>query len=274
MRLCPQKYDHLSGAISDCLEYLMEYGTQEKGNYWQAQKIISEDFKPYEVANVIFEALIPNSVEELAQEVNPNTEWANEQFNERVSGKPLNPMPSYIRWPFWSPESSKFSLEVNNNKFSHTYAERFWPKAAGSIPKGIRYPCGDLNDVVKLLIKDPYTRQAYFPIWMSEDTGAVSSQRVPCSLGYHFMMRSRKLNIYYTMRSTDALRYLRDDIYLAARLNLWMLSRLSSLDPVNWAFIDIGTLIFHTYSLHVFKADLPILKLRIEQLRRKLNVTE
>lgn len=90
-----------------------------------------------------------------------DTAWAREHFAERVSGIPLNPAPSHVRWPYAvrgnadhthcptcdSPEprlhpSVQAEGEVSHicqdsfhsgeqGKFDHTYPERFWPKHAG-----------------------------------------------------------------------------------------------------------------------------------------------
>lgn len=263
------KFNSLSEGIDTVVEHLLKNGEAIDNQYWQAQKIEKDDFKSYEVQNISFTAPMPDTKEELVKQVEPNVEWADEQFSERVGGKPLNPMPSYERWPFWV-KKSNFSLEIDNEKFSHTYAERFWPKydEDGQVRKGVRFDYGDTNDVIDLLIRDPYTRQAFLPIWHPEDTGQVHKMRVPCTLGNHFMMRSNKLNVFYIIRSCDALRYLRDDIYMAARLNQWMLEKLKSRDDF-WNNVTIGDFTFHCFSLHIFKGDVPILKLKEEQRKRK-----
>jgi thymidylate synthase len=257
----PKSYNNLSEAIKTSINYLLDNGSEIDNKYWQAKEIgTAEEFKSFEVQNIIFSASIPDNLEELQKQCNPNIAWADEQFEERVSGNPLNPMPSYVRWPFWKSQSN-FSLEIDGSKFSHTYAERFWPKLAESreARKGIRFPYGDLNDIVDLMVRDPYTRQAYLPIWHPEDTGDVHKKRVPCTIGYHFTLRDNKLNIYYTIRSCDALRYLRDDIYMACRLNHWMLNKLQEKDPF-WNSVKQGVITFHCFSLHIFKGDIPILK--------------
>jgi thymidylate synthase len=259
----PNMFSNLSEGIKSSIDHLLNYGKPIDNKYWQAQKIEKEEFKSFEVQDIVFSAPIPETIEELQTQCSPNAKWADEQFDERVSGIPLNPMPSYVRWPFWRPNQSNFSIEINGEKFSHTYAERFWPKhtEANTFRNGIRFPYGDLNDVINLLTKDPYTRQAFLPIWHPEDTGDAHGKRVPCTLGYHFMMRDDKLNIFYIIRSCDAVRYLRDDIYMACRLDQWMLDKLRSIDGF-WDKISIGNFTFHCFSLHIFKGDIQILKLR------------
>src|SRR5690606_6346025 len=113
--------------------------------------------------------------------------------------------------------------------FSHTYPERFWPKWAGVedygmklrdfTHEGIRFLYGDYNDLIEVIKKDPTTRQAYLPIWFPEDlNAAINGQRVPCTLGYHFIIRRGYLHINYFIRSCDIIRHFKNDIYLACRL--------------------------------------------------------
>lgn len=130
--------------------------------------------------------------------------------------------------------------------------------------EGIRYRYGDLNDVVSLLAKEPYTRQAYLPVFFPEDTGAHHGERVPCTLGYHFLLREGKLHINYFIRSCDYLRHFRDDVYLAGRLCQWIVHQLivkeawtGATEQALWGNVTPGTLTMFISSLHVFEGDLP-----------------
>ncbi len=265
-----RRFNNLQEAINDSLYHLLNDGKPEQGNFWQGKEITDEKMKPYEITNLAFTAQIPNSLYELHGQVKPNLPWAENHFLERVGGEPLNPGEQYKHWPFY--KSDEFRTE--QGKFTHTYMERFWPKFAEvpmgktfGVPRnGIRYPYGDLDSVISLLVKDPYTRQAYLPIWFPEDTGAVHGGRVPCTLGYHFMMRDNRLHIFYDIRSCDALRHFRDDIYLACRLNLWILAPLRALDPDGWNQVEPGDLTMHIYSFHIFQGDIPILRMREKQI--------
>lgn len=192
-----------------------------------------------------------------------NYAWAEEHFLERVGGVPLNPAPSHERWP-WAHHNGNHQTGPRQ-VFSHTYPERMWPRHAGlgnapvppvfngNIHKGIRFDYGDLQDVVDLLVRSPLTRQAFLPIWFPEDTGAAHRQRVPCTLGYHFMIRDGQLSCRYYMRSCDLLRHLPDDIYMAGRLMQWMCESVrqeSGLDG-----LEPGNLVMHIASLHAFLGD-------------------
>ena len=197
---------------------------------------------------------------------NPNLPWAEDHFQERVGGEPLNPPPSEAWWPF----------HQNGNKehkegeiFSHTYPERIWPKLAVTDPKfpnmGIRYDYGDLADVVNMLLRNPHTRQAYLPIWFPEDTGSVQGQRVPCTLGYQFIIRDNLATIVYFMRSCDIMRHLKDDAYMAARLLQWVVGILQG----NGITVRASSLHMHMTSLHCFEGDGPMIRKLIEDYQEE-----
>lgn len=227
---------------------------------WQGFDISKRpEAKMHEIINIFF--TVPTmGVEQLTHYQNviePNLPWADEHFEERVGGHPLNPPPSWVRWPF--AHSAEKALE--GEQFNHTYPERFWPKWAG-LPQehnkahtGIRYAYGDLDDVVNLLASQPLTRQAFLPIFFPEDTGAVHGGRVPCTIGYHFLMREGRLHLFYYIRSCDFVRHFRDDVYLAIRLQLWMLDKLRQKDPRTWTSVRPGDFSMHIGSLHMFIND-------------------
>lgn len=232
---------------------------------WQA---IDAPQPMFELLNRSFMYQIPPE-KLLAQEVQPNLPWADIHFEERIGGEPLNPGESYKQWPHYKMDAD---MRREGEKFSHTYMERFWPKLAGeniagtprTTPppddpiRGVRYEYGDLNDVFKQFHNDPLTRQAYLPIFFPEDTGNTMNQRVPCSLGYHFIMRDDKMHMVYYIRSCDFLRHFKDDVYLACKLVHWMLNKLYNhpSTDLNWHDVKPGILTMHITSLHVFESDM------------------
>lgn len=120
--------------------------------------------------------------------------------------------------------------------------------------KGIRYKYGDLSDVVKLLVKNPLTRNAYLPVWFPEDTGVVHGGRTPCSIGYLFRMRQNRLSIFYDIRSCDFVRHFQDDVYLTIRLLLWVLDQARRQDK-EWNDVKPGDFTMHIGSFHIFAND-------------------
>lgn len=254
---------------------------------WQSQKI---EAKMKEMLHVVFDMQMPQYPTQAAAITGARIPWAEDHFLERVGGKPLNPSPSEAWWPFAKKgDTTNADHKSEGEAFSHTYPERMWPKYANqkqpelgrvirTFPhEGIRFDYGDLWDVVKQLAKSPLTRQAYLPIWFPEDTGAVHGKRVPCTLGYHFIIREGKLDISYFMRSTDLLRHFQDDVYLAIRLAQWVVEQINRLhqqeidlktqyplepySPINPdELLQVGRLIFHTANLHIFEQDVEIIE--------------
>lgn len=227
---------------------------------WQGLPITDRpEARMRELCFLSLEYKVPSTIAALVQETQPNLPWAERHFlEERVSGEPINPGETWKIWP-WGHSADKFRTETD--QFNHSYAERYWPKFAArtgaelTAPiRGIRYYYGDLRDVINLLARDSLTRQAYLPVFFPEDTGAVHRGRVPCSIGYHFILRDGKLHVVYQLRSCDFFRHFRDDVYLTARLLQWVLEELRKLDQ-NWQRVSPGNLMMHIGSLHMFEND-------------------
>lgn len=244
---------------------------------WQSQRGDDKGFNyTREVTQVYFRTYMPETSDEARAAYQPNLPWAEDHFQERVSGTPHNPPPSAAYWPFTQKDHEEHTAE---GKFSHTYPERMWPKYAnvGStrpngrevfVPhNGIRFEYGDLRDLVELLALSPMTRQAYLPIWFPEDGAAVhQNERVPCTLGYHFLLRPHPayealvLNMTYYMRSCDFLRYFNDDVYMAARLAQWVRGQVTS--QSTGPIILMGDLAISIASLHIFENDVKLISMR------------
>lgn len=209
-----------------------------------------------ELMNYSFNCRISSDIKVLQEQIKPNLPWADDHFQERVGGEPLNPGEEFRNWPYFNKKRFQEKFQDDENfAFTHTYMERFWSPHK----KGIRYDYGNTGDLIELLVREPYTRQAFLPIWFPEDTGAKHGGRVPCTIGYHFMRRKNNLYIFYPIRSCDYLRHFRDDIYLACRFLLWLLDELKKRDLENWEDIRPGVLNMHIYSLHVFAREKNIL---------------
>jgi hypothetical protein len=239
---------------------------------WQGVPTLDKpDLVTRELLNLTLEVPTNELLSVLAEQIQPNLPWADDHFEERVSGDPSNPGEEYKNWPWWRGQDDDTMKE---GQFTHTYQERFWPKRAGCcsqanphrgpVPKprtnhGIRYQFGDLNDVLNLLWREPLTRQATFPIFFPEDTGAVHRGRIPCTLHYHFMRRNGMLHMWYAIRSCDYVRHFRDDLYLAVRLLHWVLDELKTADlthsAIRWEDVTPGHLYFTAYSFHMHHGD-------------------
>jgi len=229
-----------------------------------AQKVTEPHMVTKELLGVNLEFDVPQFQNHWENITGANRPWAEDHFQERVSGDPLNPPPSNEWWPY---AQSGNAEHKKDEKFSHTYPERFWPRYAeavylypqsgDSMPnRGIRFEYGDLDSLVKVLQKNPRSRQAYLPVWFPEDLHAAQwGERVPCTLGYHFLLHpDGKLHATYFMRSCDIVRFFRDDVYMAGRLLQWVADRIK---------VQPGTLRMHIASLHAFVGDVPWMQAQV-----------
>ena len=233
----------LSQGIDYLRRLVIEEGTSVSTNTWQGK----------ESPGMFKECLGVSIKVQMEEEPDVGRQpWADEHFAERVSGQPLNPPPSHLRWSTGT--TNYFEKE---QKFSHSYPERMWPKTL--LPHGIRYNTADLNTLVEVIKNDPQTRQAYLPIFFPEDlTAASKGDRVPCTLGWQFIVRENQLHCFYPIRSCDVARHLHNDIYFANRLALWIRSKAD-------LHVSMGSLHFVCTSLHCFEQDIKALKIMTEQ---------
>lgn len=250
---------------------------------WQGMDVSNKPgSRVFELMNYSFTHDL-QSIEDLQHwrdDVKPNLPWADDHFEERVCGAPINPG---IQWENWPWGASADGHRDEDGMFNHNYMERYWPRHAGQLGssltaeefsnlkieaehgdgvtarlspnRGIRNAYGDLNDLIEEMVRDPQSRQHYLPIFFPEDVGEVVGGRKPCSLGYQFTMRDNRLHVYYPMRSCDFAHHMQDDIYLTIRLLLWVLDRCRDFST-GWDEVTPGTLTLHCTSLHVFENDM------------------
>ncbi len=255
-------FPSLSTAIKALELRMVSEGCPVQPKFWQAMDVSAKpEAEMRELTFVSFNAPMPKQEFELEAQTKPNMPWAEDHFQERVAGEPVNPGTTWLSWP-WSNSADKHR---KNQKFNHNYMERYWPKFARDGIKhqeGIRYPYGDLNDLIKQIAKDPLTRQAYLPVFFPEDTGAVHGERVPCSIGYHFMIRNDELHITYQLRSCDLWRHFRDDLYLTVRLAQWVRDSLLLDHQLS---LKMGNIHVFISSLHLFINDYRALATRVSK---------
>lgn len=238
---------------------------------WQAVDISgSQAHDTYELMNVSLWLDIPETKDKAQLLIGPDLPWAEGHFQERVAGKPVNPGDWHDKWPYHA--NGAGIHQKADQKYDHNYMERFWASkvlrevktASGKVAhhedfKGYRFNVGDLGDVVGLLRRDPLTRQAFLPVWFPEDSGATQGQRVPCTLGYHFIIRGGAMHVVYYLRSCEIYRHFKNDVYMAMRLAQWVRDQIEGpYDHVNPPEpLAMGTLTMHITSLHGFVGDTP-----------------
>jgi len=156
-------------------------------------------------------------------------EYVEAEFAERVGPEPLNPGEAWRHdEEYWKDFLHPYG------EFSYTYSERMVPLLRG---------------LIRTLKEDSHSRQAWLPIWWEHDGGLTNMNRVPCSLGYHFMVRGGKLYLHYIMRSCDFIKHFQKDVALAMMLQLHVAQNLE--------VVTAPGLFTHTiFSLHAFAKDL------------------
>lgn len=234
--------------------------TPENHGKWQQLDVSGSDLhKTYELLNTTIWYDMPRSIHKLRHYVDPDLPWAEAHFQERIGGRAINPGVEHKNWPY---HAGQVKLHQNGGKYDHNYMERFWPtdiKVGGTPWEGYRFAVGDLGDVIKQLKVDPGTRQAYLPIFFPEDTGATEGQRVPCTLGYHFIVRDGLLHMTYNMRSCEIYRHFTNDVYMAIRLAEYVAYNAFGND------VQIGQLTMNIVSLHGFVGDTDNIRNFIEE---------
>lgn len=233
----------------------LKIAKKSDSNTWQSVKTLSSN-PLFEQEDLFFTLDIQNPILDL----DPDVDWCETHFKERISGMPLNPGESYKSWPYYHRDVNNDDLFRQGGVFSHTYMERFWPKNAGEIypgetRQGIRYEYGDLNDVINHIRENPNSRQAFLSIWHPEDQSNMGV-RVPCTIGYWFKRSNGKLNVTYLIRSCDIVRHFRNDIYLT-----WLLLQ----HVCEETEIDMGEIKMWIGSLHCFQSDFYYIKKTILQ---------
>jgi len=228
---------NLTDAIKQARQSLLSWGKEVATERWQDVK---DPPAFLEMLNLHLTADMAQDPLEASNLTSAWQPWASVHFAERVSGVPHNPPPSTA---LWLPGNEK---HTSDGKFSHTYPERM---ASSGLHTGIRFEVGDLSHAVQLLKQEPMTRQCYIPIWFPEDlVAATKGERVPCTFGWHFIIRDSKMYCFYAMRSCDAYRHFHNDLYFANMLALWLRDQ-TGLD------VEMGTLTFHAVSFHIFMND-------------------
>jgi len=224
--------------VNDLIKLNSNYLTVNSNN-WQSVKIENNNpiLSIYDINNKI----TVKENDDLSEVFNCDLKWAEDHFKERVNGLPINPGNEYKNWPYYrSNEDDK--LFRSEGKFSHNYMERIWCKGY----KGIRFDYGDLNDIIDRLKNDKNTRQAFLSIWHPEDQSN-HNNRIPCTIGYWFFMENNKLNIKFLIRSCDAIRHYRNDLYMSYRLLQHVCEK---------SGLSTGYLSYWIGSFHCFKSDL------------------
>lgn len=131
------------------------------------------------------------------------------------------------------------------NTFAYTYQDRL---------------VGARDALLAALVSDLHTRRAYWPIFIPEDAvRARRLSRIPCSLGYHIMVRpvpglGELLELTYLQRSCDFDRFWASDIWLAYALQQRLIQQWNYMYGETQP-LRAGSLSHFVLSLHAFIDD-------------------
>lgn len=153
-------------------------------------------------------------------------EWVLNEFQERISPEGLNPGEA------WKNREDVWKQFLHDGKFAYTYGERYNAD-------------GQLSRVIQELKDHPSTRQAVLQMYdyrIDMDRWG-GKQRIPCSLTYQFILRGKKLDCLYSMRSCDFLRFFGSDMVMTLALQNYI---------ANAVGVDQGIFTHVIGSLHAY----------------------
>ena len=218
-------YDNLNIAVNEIERDLHEMGTLVRTMSMQ-NKLIEEDDDTYdtlELQNYSFTIL---NLKNIDKEIEPKVlKWCESEFKERISDNFTNPGEA------WKLREEVWKEFLTDEKFCYTYNERI-------------NNFDQLNKIIDELTENPNTRQAVLDIHSASDNNKLRKSRIPCSLSYQFLIRNKKLNIIYNMRSSDFYTHFKNDIWLANKMLTYIAGILKI--PVWSLHMNIG-------SLHIYK---------------------
>lgn len=226
-------YNNFSEALNETQRDLAEMGVEGGRLGWQG-KDAGDRVRLKELRNYGFTVQNPS----LANLTRANAPWCEAEFKERITAGTSNPGNAYkLRPEVWE------ELLESNHRFAYTYSERM-NTPVETAPA--------LWWLIQMLREDPTSRRAFLPVYFSEDLQrGQEGHRVPCTLGYNFIISESKLHITYLMRSSDFFTHFQNDLYLATKLQRYIADQVHS-SGIN---AEPGEFTFFTNNLHVFARD-------------------
>jgi Thymidylate synthase len=238
-------------ARSEIARDLKEMGVSIENTSMQDKKGI---FPTLELQYYAYTVLHPEVLD-----LDVTTDWCGAEWLDRLRGIVGNPSSLGTAWQTRSDEHMIWSdfLEIDGRPIqsneSYDSIMEFRPELQ-SDPMRLAYTYSErfaINDqvwrIIRELRKNPESRQLYVAMWdPHQDSGRLGYQRVPCSLGWHFMLRDGRLNIRYKMRSCDFVTHWQNDVWLALKLLDYVCSKTGN---------HPGHFIQEIDSFHVYKKD-------------------
>ena len=222
-------------AVREVERDLFEMGIEVRG-YSMQDKVVegNEDYFTKEVTAYGFQITKPmGDPEEFIKYIYPKDykrirSWCDHELKERASLTSINPGEAWkIRKEIWEEY-------LHDGKFGYTYNQRM----------GYQIP-----EIIEELETNPATRQAIIEVHNNhKDLNSLGGvKRIPCSMYYQFLIRKEKVEMIYSMRSSDFLTHFCNDNYLAISLQNYVAACLGR---------EVGRYTFFTGSLHAYYKNL------------------
>jgi thymidylate synthase len=224
-----RKYIDFPEARNEIKRDLAELGIRVHTETMQDKQIADNpDFETRELQNYSYEVLKPD----YSHIEGTHDEWVTQEWADRLQGG-LNPGRAWTkRKDVWDQFLERHKPKMPG-RFSYTYSERM----------GGQY----LRSIVDELKVHPNSRQLYLPVWSNQsDWKRRGRRRVPCSLGYWFVMRGGDIHLTYMMRSCDFYTHYPNDVALASIMQAWVAKETD---------YGVGTFTHFIGSFHVYAKD-------------------
>lgn len=224
-----RKFMDFPEAQNELRRDLAELGVNVHPETMQDKQIADDpDYLTKELSNYAYQVLKPDygDIEGVHES------WVQLEWHDRLQGG-LNPGRAWRERPEVWEQFLERAKPKMPGRFSYTYSERM----------GGNY----LRAIVTELEKHPHSRQLYLPVWSNQsDWRRRGVHRVPCSLGYWFVMRDNKIHLTYMMRSCDLHTHYPNDAALATIMQAWVAKE---------SGYEMGTFTHFIGSLHVYAKD-------------------
>jgi thymidylate synthase len=180
-----------------------------------------------ELLGVSFQIIDWSDRDETLRKNELNKLFCDRDVEDRLSPFPVNPGTAI---KFDTAGVLKPYINKDTGRLRYTYSERLWYQ---------------IDNIIRLLRDKPGTRQAFMAVWdPKEDVAVLERERVPCSIGYHFLIRGNKLIMLYSMRSLEVDKCLGNDMYTASKMLEYIADQVG---------VEPGYIQFNVGSLHIFE---------------------
>lgn len=224
-------YKNFGEAQNEIKRDLAELGVRVQPETMQAIYVADRpEYETKELANYVYTVTHPDY-----RDIDGvHEDWVHREWRDRKAGG-LNPGTAWKqREEVWRPLLEVDDPEHSIARFSYTYSERMGGE--------------HILKIIQEIKVHPHSRQLFLPVWdRGIDEKRRGVKRVPCSLGYWFVMRDDQIHITYMMRSCDIMTHYPNDIAMAAIMQDFVA------DSTGY---DIGTFTHFVGSLHAYRKDL------------------